>query len=109
MFDHTLSAQGLPANGAAMLISVFVGIFVFAMPMVLRTRYTRWPSNRVLLIYGHGVAGNAAKCIHGGGQFVLPLIQDDGYLSLEPIRVAVVAEREDHRHNGRVRSERAFN
>ena len=31
----------------------------------------------------------AAHCIHGGAAFVLPLIQDYAYLSLEPIQIEI--------------------
>ena len=47
------------------------------------------PSNRVLVIYGKTSGGNAAKCVHGGAAFVVPLIQDYDYLSLDPIQIEV--------------------
>jgi flotillin len=79
----------LPGGVVATLIFVFIGIFLFTMLMLLINRYKRCPSNRVLVIYGRGTGVNAAKCIHGGGRFVLPLIQDYGFLSLEPIQIAI--------------------
>jgi flotillin len=66
-----------------------VGVVIFIFLMLLINRYRRCPSNRVLVIYGRGTGLNAAKCVHGGGRFVLPLIQDYAYLSLEPIQIAI--------------------
>lgn len=33
--------------------------------------------------------GGSARCIHGGAAFIVPLIQDFAYLSLEPIQIEV--------------------
>src|SRR5205823_10305760 len=51
--------------------------------------YKRCPSNRVLVIFGKVGGGNTARCIHGGAAFVMPLLQDHGYLSLEPIQIEI--------------------
>jgi flotillin len=66
------------------LVLVPAAIFFFAVSFVAN-RYKRCPSNRVLVVYGKVGEGRTAKCVHGGGTFVLPLIQDYTYLSLEPI------------------------
>jgi flotillin len=65
------------------------GIVVFSMVMFLAKRYKRCPSNRVLVIFGKTSGGNAARCVHGGAAFVVPLLQDYAYLSLEPIQIEV--------------------
>lgn len=52
-------------------------------------RFRRCPSNRILVIYGRVGGGRASKCLHGGGAFVLPLVQDYAYLSLEPIVIDI--------------------
>ncbi len=71
-------------------IAVLVVIVAFSFLMLLTRRYKRCPSNRVLVIYGKsGRAHEAATCIHGGAKFVLPLIQDFAYLSLEPIQIEI--------------------
>jgi flotillin len=57
--------------------------------MLLIRRYKRCPSNRVLVIYGKTGGGNAARCIHGGASFVMPLIQDYAYLNLDPIQIEI--------------------
>jgi flotillin len=61
-----------------------LGILVFG-----AKRYKRCPSNRVLVIFGKVASGRCATCIHGGGRFVLPIVQDYAYLSLEPIQIEV--------------------
>src|SRR5262245_49169744 len=69
--------------------AVAAAIVVFGMLLFVAKRYKRCPSNRVLVIYGKTSGGNAAKCVHGGAAFVIPLIQDYAYLSLEPIQIEV--------------------
>ncbi len=64
--------------------AVFITIFLFVM-----NRYKRCPSNRVLVIYGKVGRGNSSRCVHGGAAFVVPLLQDYSYLSLEPIQIEV--------------------
>ena len=56
---------------------------------VLAKRYKRCPSNRVLVIYGRVSEGRSARCMHGGGSFVWPLIQDFSYLSLDPMQIEI--------------------
>jgi flotillin len=69
---------------AAAVALVFVSAFVYAI-----RRYRRCPSNRILVIFGRVGGGKAAKCLHGGGTLVLPLVQDWAYLSLEPIVIDI--------------------
>jgi flotillin len=64
-------------------------ILFFGFVMLLARRYKRCPSNRVLVIYGKVRGGDSAQCIHGGAAFVWPLIQEHGFLSLEPIQIEV--------------------
>ncbi|MBQ9641697.1 MAG: flotillin family protein [Bacteroidaceae bacterium] len=62
---------------------VIVGVVLV---MAVINRYRRCPSDKILVIYG--TTGNkSAKCVHGGGQFVWPIIQDYAYLSLTPISI----------------------
>src|SRR5829696_3739532 len=69
--------------------AVAVAVVLFGMLMFVAKRYKRCPSNRVLVIYGKTTSGNAAKCVHGGAAFVIPLIQDYAYLNLDPIQIEV--------------------
>lgn len=57
--------------------------------MVIVRYYKRCPPNRILVVYGKAGRGEAAVCIHGGAQLVVPLFQDFGWLGLEPIRIEV--------------------
>jgi flotillin len=41
------------------------------------------------VIYGKVGGGQSARCLHGGGAFVIPLIQEYDYLSLDPIQIEV--------------------
>ena len=65
------------------LILVVVGFATIA--AVIR-RYRRCPSDKILVVFGK-TGGGSAKCIHGGGKFVWPIIQDYQYLSLTPISI----------------------
>lgn len=70
--------------------SVLLGVFLFSMLVLLIKQFKRCPSNRVLVIYGKtGKPGHAAKTIHGGAAFIVPLIQDFAYLSLEPVQIEI--------------------
>jgi flotillin len=72
-----------------LVIGVAAAVVAFGMLLFVAKRYKRCPSNRVLVIYGRTSKGSAAKCVHGGADFVWPLIQDYAYLSLEPIQIEV--------------------
>jgi flotillin len=72
-----------------LVAAVAAAVVLFGMLMFVAKRYKRCPSNRVLVIYGKTTSGNAAKCVHGGAAFVIPLIQDYAYLNLEPIQIEV--------------------
>jgi flotillin len=71
--------------GAVVLLLLFFLMFAVA-------RYKRCPSNMVLVKYGNVGGAKAAKCIHGGATFVWPLIQDYGYLRLEPMVIEIPLE-----------------
>ena len=61
-------------------------VVVFVMVAAVVRRYRRCPSDKILVVYGK-TGGGSAKCIHGGGKFVWPVIQDYQYLSLTPISI----------------------
>lgn len=68
----------------------FAGLLLLLFFLVLVVKqYKRCPSNRVLVVYGRISGERAAKCMHGGGTFVVPLIQDYSYLSLEPLAIDI--------------------
>ena len=67
---------GLMITAALVLISIF---------MFIANQYKRCPSNKIIVVYGKTGGEKTAKCVHGGGTFIIPLIQDYGVLSLEPM------------------------
>ena len=73
MFEFVLSFSGI------FLILLIAGLIFLA------NQYKRCPSNKIIVVYGKTGGNSTAKCIHGGGTFVIPLIQDYGVLSLEPL------------------------
>src|SRR6187399_3126946 len=89
--ESMLFAQSGPGVAATLAVTaLFVAIVFFGMILLVLKQYKRCPSNRVLVIYGGRLGkSGAAKTIHGGSAFVIPLIQDYGYLSLEPIQIEV--------------------
>ncbi len=67
---------------------IIVGVVVFVMlVMAILNRYRRCPSDKILVVYGTTGDRGSAKCVHGGGTFVWPVIQDYAYLSLTPIGI----------------------
>lgn len=73
------------------LIGAVALLFIFFIVFVIK-QYKRCPSNRILVIFGRVGTARAAKCLHGGGTFVIPLIQDYSYLSLEPMTIEIPLE-----------------
>lgn len=84
-----LFAQAASELPWPLITAIIFGVVLFSFVMMLANRYKRCPSNRVLVIFGKTSGGNAARCVHGGAAFVVPLIQDYSYLSLEPIQIEV--------------------
>jgi len=69
------------------LIIIVVAAFVLFVTFVtLISRYKRCPSDKILVIYGR-TGGTSAKCVHGGGAFIWPVIQDYQYLDLKPLSI----------------------
>ena len=52
-------------------------------------QYKPCPSKRILVVYGKVTGACAARCIHGGGTFVVPLLQSYAYMTLEPITIDI--------------------
>jgi len=71
--------------GAALLLLLFFVLFTV-------NQYKRCPSNRILVVFGRVGTNQAAKCLHGGGAFIIPLIQDYGFLDLEPLVIDIPLE-----------------
>ena len=82
-------AASLADNPYLLLMIVAGTLIAFGFVVFLAKRYKRCPSNRVLVIYGRVRQGQSAKCLHGGGAFVWPLIQDYAFLTLDPMQIEI--------------------
>lgn len=83
----------LPISGETLfwltVLGSFVALVFFSTIILLKANYKRCSSNQVLVIFGKTTRGQAAKTVHGGAAFVIPLFQDYRYLSLEPIQIEI--------------------
>lgn len=71
-------------NPAIIIIVAAIVLFVTILSLV--SRYKRCPSDKILVIYGK-TGGTSAKCVHGGGAFIWPVIQDYAFLDLKPLSI----------------------
>jgi flotillin len=68
------------------ILIVIAAIVFFVTILALVSRYKRCPSDKILVIYGR-TGGTSAKCVHGGGAFIWPVIQDYAFLDLKPLSI----------------------
>jgi flotillin len=68
------------------IIIVVAALVLFVTISALVARYKRCPSDKILVVYGR-TGGSSARCIHGGGAFIWPVIQDFAYLDLKPLSI----------------------
>ncbi|MDR1002148.1 MAG: flotillin family protein [Oscillospiraceae bacterium] len=73
---------------------VVIAILIFSMILVVLSRYKKCPSDKIMVIYGKVKNNNdgstaSSKCIHGGAQFIWPVIQAFQYLDLTPMSINV--------------------
>jgi flotillin len=72
-----------------LLIGALTGVLgLVGFLWAVASRYKRCPSDKILVIYGK-VGGGTSKCVHGGGAFVWPIIQDYAYMDLTPIPINI--------------------
>ncbi len=71
------------------IIAVMGTLLIFSFVLLVIKRYRRCPSNQVLVLYGKVGGGQSARCMHGGGAFVWPLIQNYAYLNLDPLQIEI--------------------
>lgn len=81
---YELSSIGLWALPIIAFIVLLVATITF-----LASRYKRCPSDMILVVFGKVGRGQSARCIHGGGTIIWPLIQDFSYMSLTPMTIAI--------------------
>ncbi len=84
-----------------MIIIVVAAVVGFITISALISRFKRCPSDKILVIYGR-TGGTSARCIHGGGAFIWPVIQDYAYLDLKPISIEANLTKALSRQNIRV-------
>lgn len=68
------------------IIIAVAAVVLFVTISALISRYKRCPSDKILVIYGR-TGGTSAKCVHGGGAFIWPVIQDFAFLDLKPLSI----------------------
>ena len=108
--DSLLDSSG---DTAFALIVVAIALIFFSLLIAFARRYKRCPSNRVLVIYGRAKEGRVARTLHGGGSFVLPILEDYEYLSLDPMQIerevlVVLQDRQGKDHRRAPREERGI-
>jgi len=74
-------------NGPGAVILLVVILFVTF--VFFAQRYKRCPSDRILVIFGKVGGNRSSHCIHGGGAFIIPLIQDYAFLRLTPMTINI--------------------
>ena len=74
---------------ALVMMAVMATLVMFSFVLLVFKRYRRCPSNQILVVYGKVGGGQSAKCLHGGGAFVWPLIQNYAYLNLDPLQIEI--------------------
>ena len=86
----TVVSNSDPSKWVPLIVGIFalLLVVVFALIFFLK-QYRRCPSNRILVVYGKVSGKRAAKCLHGGGTFVWPVIQSYAYIGLEPLVIDI--------------------
>jgi len=72
-----------------LLIPLGLCFIVFFMIVYMASRYKRCPSDKILVVFGKVGSGRSARCIHGGGSMVWPIIQDYAFLGLTPMTIGI--------------------
>ncbi len=83
-------------------MAVMASLVLFSFFLLVAKRYRRCPSNQILVVYGKVGGGQSAKCLHGGGAFVWPLIQSYAYLHLDPLQIEIPLKGALSRENIRI-------
>lgn len=68
------------------MVIIVLAVVTFVLVATAVSRYKRCPSDKILVIYGR-TGGTSAKCVHGGGAFIWPVVQDYAYLDLKPLSI----------------------
>ena len=87
------------------LILIGIGLFVItvlATVYIATSRYKLAPANKILVVYGNTQGAGAAKCYHGGGKIVWPLVQNYAFLDLKPMTININLEHALSQQNIRI-------
>lgn len=87
-----LAAAAAPkGSGTSTFVTLLVVLaaVLFVTVLTVARFYKRCPSDRILVIYGKVAGGRSAHCIHGGGAFIIPLVQDYAYIGLTPMTINI--------------------
>jgi len=84
-----IMAQGVLGQSLWLIAIIGFVLLLASTILFLASRYKRCPSDRILVIYGKVGRDQSSHCIHGGGTFVWPLIQDFSYMSLTPMTISI--------------------
>lgn len=83
------------AETGATLVLIGIALFVAVVlgtVYVATSRYKLAPANKILVVYGNTKGAGAAKCYHGGGKIVWPLVQNYAFLDLKPMTININLE-----------------
>jgi flotillin len=89
------------------VILVFVMLWVI-MLLFLASWYRRCAPDQILVIYGRVGKNQSLRCIHGGGTFIWPIIQDYSYMSLTPMTITIPLEKALSMQNIRINMPNTF-
>lgn len=90
---QVLAQSGSSENfGIFAMIGLGVAFFVFILVVwFLAARVQRCPPNRVLVVWG-SAGKTGRRCYNGGIKVVFPVIQQHGYMSMEPLVIDIPLE-----------------
>jgi len=73
------------------VVLTIVGVVVIALVVILTiaSRYKKCPPNKILVVHGKTKGSKPSKCVHGGGSFIIPVMQGHSFLDLSPISMDV--------------------
>ena len=88
---NSLLAAAQQGSGTSTFVTLLVvlAVVLFVTVLTVARFYKRCPSDRILVIYGKVAGGRSAHCIHGGGAFIIPLVQDYAYIGLTPMTINI--------------------
>ena len=76
----------IPYLPIALIVFIILVFFAFLFTI---SRYKRCPSDKILVISGRVGRGLSSRCMHGGGAFIWPLVQEYRYMSLTPLTINI--------------------